>query len=66
MMVVNIAYETTSPAVLENIILSRIPEAVVLWFDVDDDFFELCIRSYPGFEDAVDMALIEEILAPYV
>lgn len=66
MIVVNIAYEVTSPCVLENLIRFRVPDAVVVWFDNEDDFFEICVSSFPGFEDAVDMALVEEILAPYV
>lgn len=66
MIVVNIAYEVTSPCLLENLIRFRVPDAVVVWFDNGDDFFEIYVSSFPGFEDAVDMALVEEILAPYV
>lgn len=60
-----ISYEKISPSVLATAITSRCCNAIPMYKDIDEDYFEMEICGWLPLT-AKDLATIEKILAPYV
>ena len=60
-----ISYERISPLVLANAITSHCCNAIPMYKDIDEDYFEMEICGWLPLT-AKDLATIERVLAPYV
>lgn len=64
-MTVIIEYATISPIVLENIITTAVPNALVIFSDIDEDYYEVSVSGWLSFTSE-DLAKVEEVIARYV
>lgn len=68
MITILIEYAEVSPAVLAHLVERACPMVCIDWRDIDEDYFEFSAFPWMGEPDlsADELALIEEVLAPYV
>lgn len=64
-MTVIIEYATISPIVLENIITKAVPNALVMFTDIDEDYFEVSVCGWLPLT-SLDLAKVEDVIARYV
>lgn len=64
-MTVIIEYATISPAVLQNIVMSAVPNAFCYAKDIDEDYFEFAVCGWLPMSSC-ELAQVEKILAQYV
>lgn len=64
MIVKLIKYETISPAVLEQIVISQVPNTYCFWREYNEDIFEFEVGGYIPFRQR-EINQVQDILARY-